>query len=251
MPWTLAYTQHCGNNPDQQDTLWSGLKIYQHRDLAPLQHASDADEIFAAVADGVANSPAPQRASRAVLESLAADIAAGRSFNASLLRRAHGRLCDTLARGRSYGSATTLTAAACRGDRCTVVSVGDSRAYRVAADGQWEQITRDHTILNRLIDEGVAEDGVAYAGFYGMLDSCLTADDADTDFPIHYSTTALLPGDALLLCTDGVHDTLGDQLAALFDREVGALAQVRHWREAILAAGAPDNFSLVLIERTA
>lgn len=251
MPWTLAYTQHCGNNPDQQDALWSGLAIYQHSDLAPLQHASDGDEVFAAVADGVANSPAPQRASRIVLESLAADIAAGRTFNASLLRRAHGRLCDALARGRSYGSAATLTAAACRGDRCTVVSVGDSRAYRIAADGRWEQITRDHTILNRLIDEGVAEDGVAYAGFYGMLDSCLTADDADTDFAIHYSTVAFRPGDALLLCTDGVHDTLGEQLAALFDHGANALAQVQRWREAILALGAPDNFSLVLIERTA
>lgn len=251
MPWTIAYTQHCGDNPDQQDTLWSGLRIFQERDLPPRQYLSNEVEVFAAVADGVANSPAPRRASRIALQSLATDIAAAKPFNASLVRRAHGCLCDALARGRNYGSATTLTAAACRGERCTVVSVGDSRAYRFAADGQWEQITRDHTILNRLIDEGAAEEGVAYAGFYGMLDSCLTADDADTEFSIHYSTTTFMPGDMLLLCTDGVHDTLGEELMALFDRNAGALAQVRRWRQAILDAGAPDNFSLVLIERTA
>ena len=65
------------------------------------------------------------------------------------------------------------------------------------------------------------------------------------------STNALppfLPGDALLLCTDGVHDTLDSaSLQQLIVPGTSALAQAQILRKAVIRAGAPDNFSLIFI----
>ena len=83
-------------------------------------------------------------------------------------------MCDVLAKGKTFGSATTFAS----------VSVGDSRVYRISAEGVWEQISRDHTLLNTLIDQGEADSETEYASIYGMLDGCLVADDEETDFPV-------------------------------------------------------------------
>ena len=59
-----------------------------------------------------------------------------------------------------------------------------------------------------------------------------------------------LPGDALLLCTDGVHDTINDnELQRLTDASLSPKAQVQVWRQAVLAAGAPDNLSMIFVRK--
>jgi serine/threonine protein phosphatase PrpC len=166
-----------------------------------------------------------------------------------LVRVVQEELCDALARGHTRGAATTLALAAFSCERCTVLHVGDSRVYRIAASGQWQQLTRDHTVLHRMFDEGEAEPGVDYATIYNMMDSCIVADGYESDFAIGCCSTQLEPGDALFLCTDGVHDTLEERLQSLHNRQADPLAQVQAWRSAVLRAGAPDNFSMVLVQR--
>lgn len=250
MKINLAFTQHSGKNPAQQDALWDGTTVFQERNLPVKGGVIEIDErLVIAIADGVASSQSPQKASRVALEALASEITAGALLDVPTIRRVHGRLCDALAKGKTFGSSTTLVAMECRGDRCVVLSVGDSRAYRISADGEWQQLSRDHTILNSMIDLGEADANTEYASFYGMLDSCLVADDEETDFPVHRSATQLLPGDAILLCTDGVHDTLGDaKLKRLTTLPIDPDVQVETWRHAVLKAGAPDNFSMLLVQ---
>jgi serine/threonine protein phosphatase PrpC len=51
-------------------------------------------------------------------------------------------------------------------------------------------------------------------------------------------------------CTDDVHDTLRDaKLKRMRDACLSPHEQVEAWRKAILAKGAPDNFSMVLVQR--
>lgn len=244
----LAFTQHCGRNPGQQDALWDGVQVFQQRDLPTASRSVENEDRWAiAVADGVASSPMAQRASRVVLESLAAEMSSGADFDVRTIRRVHGRLCDALAKGKTFGSSTTLVAMECKHGQCKVLSIGDSRAYRVSAAGEWQPLTRDHTVLNAMIDRGEADAHTEYASFYGMLEHCLIADDEELDFAVHHSVTRLDFGDAILLCTDGVHDTLGDaRLKKLTVHPMEPLAQVEKWRNAVLKAGAPDNFSMVL-----
>ena len=246
---TVAYTQHCGNNPSQQDALWAGTQVFQQRNVPAATHDVDALSLWSAVADGLAVSPQPERASRFVLQALAAHHAAGAQCNPALVRQVQSQLSHALARGRSHGASTTLALAACSPEQCTVVHAGDSRAYRIAADGTWQQLTRDHTLLQRMIDEGELEGEEDHTSMHDSLDSCLVADSEEADFAIGCCAVPWFPGDALLLCTDGLHDTLGNRLQALHDPHLTPLGQVQAWRRAVLRCGAPDNFSLVLVCR--
>lgn len=75
----------------------------------------------------------------------------------------------------------------------------------------------------------------------------MIADDEEVDFPVHRNVSPFLPGDSLLLCSDGVHDCLGDSvLKHLFTPGRPPIEQVAIWRQAILDAGAPDNLSLIM-----
>lgn len=251
MAYTIGFTQHHGKNrrfPKQQDSLWNGLVVMQERDTPADSHVTDQQRLVLAVADGVGSSPRAELASYCVLQAMASEIAAGANFNMGLIRRIHGKLCDAYAKGRTFGCATTLAAAELSDNRCVILNVGDSRVYRISVEGVWQQLSHDHTIINAMIESGEAEAGRDYGLFLHSLDSCLVADDDYTDFAIHWAETPLQPGDSLLLCTDGVHDTLPEaRFHQLFNWALTPAEQVERWRQAVLDAGAPDNLSLLLV----
>ncbi|WP_168929220.1 PP2C family protein-serine/threonine phosphatase [Crenobacter intestini] len=242
----VAYTQHRGKrNPRQQDALWNGAACLQQVDAEPAVHALGLP-VWLAVADGVASSPSAERASLLVVEALAKRVPE-QGLSARTLRTVHGTLCDRYARGATFGSSTTVVAAQWTADGVTVLNCGDSRAYLIAGAGGWTRLSHDHTVLNELIAAGQADPGTEYASLYHALSDCLVADHDEDRFAIHQAKASPVPGDCLLLCSDGVHDTLGEaRLKALFDPALSLSQQVSLWREAVLAAGAPDNFSLIL-----
>ena len=255
MPYTIGFTQHHGKNkqyPKQQDCLWNGEEILQKNDVVASEIVAHRPVLTVAVADGVGMSPRSEKASLAVLTALSIELANGAAFNRHLPGRIHGRLCDALAKGQTFGSASTLAAVQCSEQRCHVLNVGDSRVYKISSRGEWVQLSHDHTLINSMIARGEAEPGKSYASIYYSLDSSLVADDEETDFLIHQCETSFLPDESLLICTDGVHDVLGDErLQTLYHVASSLQHQVDIWRRAILTAGAPDNFSMLLIRNHA
>jgi serine/threonine protein phosphatase PrpC len=246
----VAYTQHRGKlNPHQQDALWNGSEAFQEIDLPCRTHTLDDPSLLLAIADGVSVSPEPQLASLFAIKALTQDGDTNRPLTARRIRDLHERLSDRYARGRTRGSSTTLVAARWTGDSCEIVNVGDSRAYRISANGEWLQLSHDHTILNDMLAAGEAEPGREYASLYQGLAHCLVADHDENEFAVHCRQFPLLPGDHLLLCSDGLHDTLGDKLRSLYDPAMTPLEQLTRWRKAVLSAGAPDNFSAVFARR--
>ena len=221
----IAYTQHSGlHRTMQQDALWSGQALCQTKDQRTVQITHREASSFIAVADGVSASPAPQLASRFVIETLVASLnnTPHSELDVRQVRRVHGLLCDRYAHGRTFGSSTTLVATQIVGRRCITVNAGDSRAYRILADGSWQPLSRDHTVIESLRLKGQASCDQEYARIYDALDT-------------------------LLLCSDGVHQTIGQQmLEQLFDPHLSTYTQVDIFRTAVLNAGAPDNFSLIL-----
>ena len=115
-----------------------------------------------------------------------------------------------------------------RADHFAVLWAGDSRLYRLR-DGALTQITTDHSQANsgHLVTRAV--------GAHKTLDLDLASD-------------ALVAGDRLLMCSDGVSDVVDDSaLAQLLadgpiEHVAGAIEQ------ASLSAGAPDNLSLIVVE---
>lgn len=78
-----------------------------------------------------------------------------------------------------HGASTTLALAACNAERCTVVHGATAVC---TASLQTGITTRDHTQLQRMIDDGEAKEDFEYATDDNVLESCLAADGEETDF---------------------------------------------------------------------
>jgi PPM family protein phosphatase len=108
------------------------------------------------------------------------------------------------------GMGTTCIAAVLRGSELTYAHVGDSRLYLVR-NAAITQLTQDQTVVNMLVQQGMlkAEEAANHPD-RGVLTAALGIGDG-VAAEVPEAPIALEPGDILLLCTDGLHDLVGDQ----------------------------------------
>jgi serine/threonine protein phosphatase PrpC len=144
------------------------------------------------------------------------------------------------------GMGTTLTAMLWSGGRFGMVHVGDSRAYRLR-DGLLEQMTADHTWVQRLIDEGrITEEE---AGHHPQRSLLMRVLDGRTQVEADIGTFDAYAGDRYLLCSDGLsgfvsQETLAETLAAYSDPQQAVDALI----ELALRAGGPDNITCIVAD---
>jgi len=144
------------------------------------------------------------------------------------------------------GMGTTLTAMLWSGGRFGMVHVGDSRAYRLR-EGLLEQMTADHTWVQRLIDEGrITEEE---AGHHPQRSLLMRVLDGRTQVEADIGTFDAYPGDRYLLCSDGLsgfvsQETLAETLAAYADPQQAVDALI----ELALRAGGPDNITCIVAD---
>jgi protein phosphatase len=120
------------------------------------------------------------------------------------------------------GMGTTVVAVLVSGNEAALVGVGDSRIYRFR-NGQLEQLTSDDTWLSAVI--GVADDDRANSNhpLKHVLTSVVgTRDDLRPDAREEH----LLPGDRLILCSDGIHGRLDAEAISAIVRAGGTPDQV-------------------------
>jgi hypothetical protein len=141
---------------------------------------------------------------------------------------------------------TTLTAVLWQADRVAVIHVGDSRAY-LLRDGEFTQITRDHTYVQSLIDAGriTAEE----ARRHPKRNLLLRAIDG-TQLPEGESSVREAQvGDRYLLCSDGLCGVVEDaELARVLEEQADPTAAVTALVDLALEAGAPDNVTAVVAD---
>jgi serine/threonine protein phosphatase PrpC len=144
------------------------------------------------------------------------------------------------------GMGTTLTAMLWSGGRFGMVHVGDSRAYRLR-EGLLEQMTADHTWVQRLIDEGrITEEE---AGHHPQRSLLMRVLDGRTQVEADIGTFDARAGDRYLLCSDGLsgfvsQETLAETLAAYLDPQQAVDALI----ELALRAGGPDNITCIVAD---
>ena len=144
------------------------------------------------------------------------------------------------------GMGTTLVAALIRGRQVTVLNVGDSRAYRVNSEGIW-QITQDHSLVQLMVRRGELPPKLAkdYPGKNYITRAVGTEPQIRPDlFRLDVDR-----GDSLLLCTDGLTNTMDDQ-EILFEIVHGVSKKNCCQRLLDIARhrGAPDNVTSVLVQ---
>lgn len=143
------------------------------------------------------------------------------------------------------GMGTTLTVAGAVGNDLIVGHVGDSRAYLLRGDGL-KQLTTDHTLAQALIDAGVANrDDPASRSMRHVLTAAVGSLGEQVDPQVQ--RFKLQPGDQLLLCTDGLTETVEDDTIAEVLREAeSAQSACQSLIDLALAGGGVDNVTVVV-----
>ena len=245
-----GYCQAAGTGKSHNhDALFNGAEIKQAKTLTTkiFSPLPDSDGLIrAAVADGEFNSPNPRLASHFWMQAFAER---GRA-DAAFLRREFPRFCQTML-PQNHGSSTTFAAAEISADgQARICNVGDSRIYHIEADGGWTQISHDHTVLAEMLEKGEARADTEYAGFYTMLAECLIADTEEGGFKVHTAQCRLNKGDSLLLCSDGLTDSLDlPAIAKLWQSHHALADKLEALRKAVKRMPLHDDLSIVCVQK--
>lgn len=143
------------------------------------------------------------------------------------------------------GMGTTLVAAYISGRRATIVNVGDSRCYAVNREGI-QQITTDHSLVQMMLRRGELTE--EQARFYPGKNYITRAIGTEPTVECDIFTWKLERGDALLLCSDGLHGIVDDQ-EILFEvvHGVNKANCCQRLLNIAKTRGAPDNVTSVLV----
>lgn len=207
----------------------------------------------ALVADGVGGAAAGEVASATVAYVVAATVLS-RSDAApeQVLRLAVETARAHLVAGvrqdvARQGMATTLSAVVCDGRRVVMGHVGDSRVYHLRG-GRLRQVSRDHTWVQQLLDEGrINREAAAQHPWRNVVVRSLEGSDV---MPVDLDLLELdvEPGDRLLLCSDGLSDLVPDgriaHVLGVGDPDSAAAALT----QAALSAGGRDNVTCVVLD---
>jgi len=228
---------------------------YAARSDRGLVRANNEDSVYAgarllALADGMGGHAAGEVASQLVIAALAHldDDEPGGDLLSALNSAVHEGNAAIAAHvevdPELEGMGTTLTAILFAGSRLGLVHIGDSRGY-LLRDGELNQITKDDTFVQTLVDEGriTAEEAHSHPQ-RSLIMRALTGHEVEPTLIMREARV----GDRYLLCSDGLsdpvsHETIQDALqlpdvAESADRLI----------ELALRGGGPDNVTVVVAD---
>jgi len=216
------------------------------------------------VADGMGGQAAGEIASQQAVETVHGMVRQGLNGSRQVVPGAtdpqrtvnHERVLESAVQGATYmvfglaeldrtksGMGTTLSAMLRVESQMLLAQVGDSRIYRVR-DGEAEQLTEDHTLVNWQIQQGIITPEEARTS---KQRNVITRAVGNHDYvQVDILRASVEPGDRFVLCSDGLHGYLKSQeLPALMelpgDEAVQALIQLANDR------GGKDNITCVIV----
>jgi protein phosphatase len=147
------------------------------------------------------------------------------------------------------GMGTTVAAALVDGGSAVVCGVGDSRVYLIRGTAI-QRLTHDHTWVETLLAQTPGLDRAALSN-HPMRHVLTSVVGVQDDLDVTVTTHHLVPGDRLMLCTDGVHGGLTDARIAdivIASRNVAEAADALI--EAAVSSDGKDNVTAVVGEIT-
>ena len=216
----------------------------------------DRQTVLAVVCDGMGGAKSGNNASRLAVDVFVEDVRCTNKSSMSqeqcgqmlrnALKLANFMVFDQARQFEDFaGMGTTLVAALVSGKTATVINVGDSRCYHIT-DSDIYRVTVDHSLVQMMVERGdlPPEDARDYPGKNYITRAVGTEPAVESDI----FTIRMERGEALLLCSDGLHNEVDDQ-EILFEVVHGAdhenccqrLLDIANMR------GSPDNVTSVLI----
>lgn len=214
------------------------------------------------VADGMGGQAAGEIASQQAVETVHGMVRQGLNGTRQVAQGGversvnHERVLESAVQGATYmvfglaeldrtksGMGTTLSAMLRVENHVLLAQVGDSRIYRVR-QGEAEQLTEDHTLVNWQIQQGIITPEEARTS---KQRNVITRAVGNHDYvQVDILRASVEPGDRFLLCSDGLHGYLkGSELPALMElpgaEAVDALIKLANDR------GGKDNITCVIV----
>jgi len=207
---------------------------------------------LAIVADGMGGYEGGQEASRIAVESIEEIYSTNpagdpRTVLVDAFHEAHRRIQEHAHKHPAlHNMGTTCTSMVLLGNQLYFAHVGDSRLYLVRG-GKISRVTTDHSYVSRLVEHGVirAEDAEKHPQRHILTSALGAGSDVSPDVP--EEPIALLAGDVLVLCTDGLWGVVGDthvQTAAASKKLSDACHDLV---ERAKELGGPDNITLQML----
>lgn len=202
-----------------------------------------------AVADGMGGHAAGEMASRLAiieLEAVVEELLAKGTAPDEILKKGYAKvnheIRDLSKHDLKYqGMGTTLVSALVFDHEAIFANLGDSRGYLIRDD--IKQITKDHSLVQELVDNGVITPVEAFGHpRKNILTKALgLEDEAEPDI----YRCELDEGDVLMLCSDGLSDSLGDEeIKEIFEKKIDLDNAAEKLIETAL--GSKDNITFIL-----
>lgn len=143
------------------------------------------------------------------------------------------------------GMGTTLSVASVGQGHLVYGHVGDSRIYLVR-DGQMSRVTRDHTMVEELVEQGAIS--AEEARHHPRKNVLVRALGTDQHLPVDRGTVPLQAGDTVVLMTDGVYGYLEDRdILGVLDT-MPLQEAVRTIMQQVMDRGASDNLTMIAFQ---
>lgn len=142
------------------------------------------------------------------------------------------------------GLGTTFVAFVIRNQELVVANVGDSRAYLLRQGELW-QLSLDHTAVQEQVREGLLtpEEGSVHPRRHVLSRNLGSRPRAQPDF----DNKTLVPGDTLLLCSDGLWGAVSDdEIVEVLQQQRGSEA-AQTLVDLANEHGGPDNISVIVV----
>lgn len=232
-----------------------GLVRKDNQDAFAVVQEQESGAVFAVVCDGMGGVRGGGVASRIAVDTYVAelrkvlrgDMTAEQLKEASSYAVALANRAVYLAAQEQYhGMGTTLVSAIGYGGGVVVSNVGDSRAYRISSDGI-QRITKDHSLVEDLLARGdiTAEEARRHPN-RNVITRALGPEESEI---CDGFICPLKPGEYILLCTDGLVDTVSDQ-EILFEviHNEDTVSCLDRLLAISKSRGAADNVTAVLMK---
>ena len=229
----------------------AGHKNAANQDSFILMPLQSTPHLLAAVADGLGGHNAGDVASQTACEAIYACVTRGlldrigetgkdvKKILAAMTLEAHQAIASRSAGDPELdGMGSTLTMALIDHESAWFCHVGDSRLYHISG-----------TQCRQLTEDDAPEDLGVNADTGHMLEQALGLEDPGGQLDIHGGNTRLVPGDSLLLCSDGLSDCLAEQtLADIVSTGTSTVKRAHDLVQAALHAGSSDDITTLLVD---
>lgn len=145
------------------------------------------------------------------------------------------------------GGGTTMTAALVVGDQVTIGHVGDSRAYFAQADGELEPITKDHSLVKRLLELGQITE--KEASVHPQRNVLYRAVGQTEPYRPDIETLTFPAPGSLMICSDGLWGVVGKTNLQKALRKTGSQIEIcQRMVDMANQAGGPDNITVIMVQ---